>query len=226
MLESAEQVTEITTELIDLEFLPSTNVERGVRNLEFELQQMHTALLDVTSYQANDIVANSRKNPLDAWRRPQKRYDPATGGRNRNLLRTIISLRRCSRLALQTGIERCGSYASRRKKKVKDILENEIKLATLEASVRWHTTGKRSMSPRDGCSECGGNNFQRETALITSKALARRSSRASHGPRVLAKVRAHVVRDRDGTSKGQSKGSKSANASHKSKSSKAGLSGL
>ena len=43
---SAEQAAEITTELIDLEFLPtSTNVERGVRNLEFVLQQMHTALM-------------------------------------------------------------------------------------------------------------------------------------------------------------------------------------
>ena len=40
MLEwSAERVTDITTELMDLEFLPtSTNVERVVRNLEFVLQ--------------------------------------------------------------------------------------------------------------------------------------------------------------------------------------------
>ena len=34
----AEQATEITTTAIDLEFLPAvTNVERGVRNLEFWL---------------------------------------------------------------------------------------------------------------------------------------------------------------------------------------------
>ena len=40
MLEwSAGQVTEITQELTDLEFWPTlTNVERGVRNLEFVLQ--------------------------------------------------------------------------------------------------------------------------------------------------------------------------------------------
>ena len=43
---------------------------------------MHTALTALTSYEANDIVANSRKNPLEAWRRLQKRYDPTTGGRN------------------------------------------------------------------------------------------------------------------------------------------------
>ena len=63
---SAEQAAEITTELIDLEFLPtSTNVERGVRTLEFVLQQIHTALMALTGYHSNDIVANPRKNPLE-----------------------------------------------------------------------------------------------------------------------------------------------------------------
>ena len=95
MLEwAAEQPTEITTTAIDVEFLPTdtNNEDRGVQNLEFVLQQMHAALMALTSYEANDIVANSRKNPLDAWRRLQKRYDPTTGGRKRNLLRTIMSL--------------------------------------------------------------------------------------------------------------------------------------
>ena len=66
MLEwSAEQTKEISTEFIDREFLPiMTNQERGVQNLEFILEQMHTVLTDLTSGEANDIVANSRKNPL------------------------------------------------------------------------------------------------------------------------------------------------------------------
>ena len=81
MLEwASDQPMEITTTAIDLEFLPTdTNEERGVQNLEFVLQQMHTALTALTSCEANDIVANSRKNPLEAWRRLQKRYDPTTG---------------------------------------------------------------------------------------------------------------------------------------------------
>ena len=80
MLEwAAEQPTEITTTAIDLEFLPTdTNEDRGVQNLEFVLQQMHTALMTLTSYESNDIVANSRKNPLEARRRLQKRYDLTT----------------------------------------------------------------------------------------------------------------------------------------------------
>ena len=102
MLEwAAEQATEITTTAIELEFLPTdTNEDRGVQNLEFVSQQMHTALMALTSYEANDTVANSRKNPLEAWRRLQKRYDPKTGGRKRNLLRTILSSGRWSLLEL------------------------------------------------------------------------------------------------------------------------------
>ena len=88
---SVEQATEITTTAIDLEFLPIvTKEERGVQNLEFVLQQMHPALMALTSCEANDTVANSR-------RRLQKRYDPTTGGRKRNLLQTIMSPGRCSR---------------------------------------------------------------------------------------------------------------------------------
>ena len=64
-----------------------------------------------------------------------KRYDPTTGGRKRNLLRTIISPRRCSHLELQAGIERWESHVSRYEKKLKDKLDDEIKLAGLEALV-------------------------------------------------------------------------------------------
>ena len=63
----AEQPTEITTTAIDIEFLPTdTNEDRGVQNLQFVLQQMHTAHMALTSYEAIDFVAISRKNPLEA----------------------------------------------------------------------------------------------------------------------------------------------------------------
>ena len=134
--ETAGQPTEITTTAIDLEFLPTdTNEDRGVQNLEFVLQQMHTALMALASYEANDIVANSRKNPLEAWRRLQRRYDPTTGGRKRKILRTIIVPGRCSLLERQAGIERWESHVSRYEKKMKDKLDDEIKLAGLESLV-------------------------------------------------------------------------------------------
>ena len=137
MLErAAEQPTEITSAACDLEFLPTdTNEDGGVQNLEFVLHQMYTALMALTSYEANDIVANSRKNPLEAWRRLQKRCDPRTGGRKRNFLRTIISPGRCFLLELQAGIERWESCVSRYEKKLKKKMNDEIKLAGLEALV-------------------------------------------------------------------------------------------
>ena len=137
MLEwAAVQPKEITMTAIDLEFLPTdAKKNRGVQNLEFVLQQMHTALMALTSFEANDIVTNTRKNPLEAWRRLQKRCDPTTGGRKRNLLHTIISPGRCSLLELQAGIERWESYVCRFEKKMKDKLDDEIKLAGLESLV-------------------------------------------------------------------------------------------
>ena len=66
MLEwAAEQTTEISKEFIDLEFLPIMT--------KYILKPIHMMLSDFTSGEANDFVANLRKNPLEAWRRLQKR---------------------------------------------------------------------------------------------------------------------------------------------------------
>ena len=87
-----------------------------------------------TSYEANDIVAKSRKNPLEAWRKLQKPHHPMTRRRKRNLLRTII-FSWCSLLELQAGIERWESYVSRYEKQLKDKLDDETKLTGFEALV-------------------------------------------------------------------------------------------
>ena len=44
--------------------------------MEFVLQHMHEMFRTRTSQEGNDVVANSRKNPLEAWRRLHERYDP------------------------------------------------------------------------------------------------------------------------------------------------------
>ena len=107
---AADQTMEIATTAIDLEFLPTeSNGGRGVRNLKFVLQHMHEMLRTRTSQEANGIVANSRKKPLEGWRRPHERYDPTTGGRKRNILRATISQGRCSLQELQAGIETLGT---------------------------------------------------------------------------------------------------------------------
>ena len=100
---AADKTMEITTIAIDLEFLPTdSNEGRGVHHLEFILQHMHTTLVAITSQEANDTVANSRKNSLEACRRLQKRYGPTAGGRKRSILRAII----CPDVVLSRNSER------------------------------------------------------------------------------------------------------------------------
>ena len=123
MLEwAAEQPTEITTTAIDLEFLPTdTNEDRGVQNLEFVLQQMHTAQTWLSRVIRRTTLSPTRGRTR--WRHGGDcRSDMIRrqeGGRKRNLLRTIISSGRCSLLELQAGIERWESHVSRYEKKMK-----------------------------------------------------------------------------------------------------------
>ena len=133
MLEwAAEQPTEIISS--SCRRTPTRTEECRTWNLCCSKCTQHSCMA-LTSYEANDIVANSRKNPLEEWRRLQKRYDLTAGGRKRNLLRTIISPGRCSLLELQAGIERWESNVSRFEKKMKDKSDDEIKLAGLESLV-------------------------------------------------------------------------------------------
>ena len=81
-----------------------------------------------------DFDANSRKNSLEAWRRLQKRYDHTTGGKKRNILRTIISPGRCSLRKLQAAIARWESYVGRYEK-LKGKMDDEVKRAGLESLV-------------------------------------------------------------------------------------------
>ena len=126
---------EITTTTIDLEFLPTdSNEGRGVRNLELILQHMRETLMTCTSQEANDIVANSRKNPLEACRLQHERYDLVGEGRKRHISRTIMSLGRCPLLELQAGIERWETHVARYEK-LKGKMDDEIKRVGLESLV-------------------------------------------------------------------------------------------
>ena len=93
---SAEHVTEITTEVHSDEY--------GTRGSGLGVCAAADAYS--TSCESNAIVANSRKKRLEALRRLQNRFDPTTGGRKRNLLRTIIFLEK----VLSSGTS-CGDRA-------------------------------------------------------------------------------------------------------------------
>ena len=103
----------------------------GVQNLKFVLQQMHTALMALTSYEANDFVANSRWRHggdcrSDMFRRQEE-------GNETFCARSFLL--DGDLLELQAGIERWESYVSPYEKKMKDKLDDAIKLAGLESLV-------------------------------------------------------------------------------------------
>ena len=104
-----------------------------MRNLEFILQHMRGTLVDLTSGETNDMVDNSRKNPLEAWKRLHERCDTTAGGK-RNILRTFISLGRCSLQEREAGFERLESYVARYEK-MKGAMNDEIRRAGLEFLV-------------------------------------------------------------------------------------------
>ena len=152
------------------------------------------------------------------------------------------------------GIERWESYVSRCEKKMKDKLDDEIKLAGLESLVpelekhlilnsnRLRTfedarlevvthveakfglrirdskpsdtgasghsdpmdvdavnfvKGKRSSSPRDGCSKCGGTHVQQNcnARKSTGKQSSGKGKQSSHSPRVRAKAGVERTRE-------------------------------
>ena len=127
----------VVRELIDLELLPTaTNVERGVPNLEFVLQLLHAAPMGLTSYEANESCCQLAEEIR--WKLGEDCRKDTTRKQEQEsetCFARSISPGRCSLLELHAGIERWESYVSRYERKLKDTVDDEIKLAGLEAVV-------------------------------------------------------------------------------------------
>ena len=131
---SAEQAAEITTELIDLEFLPtSTNVDRGVRNLEFVLQQMHTALMALLVMRQMTLLSTRGRT---RWRDGEdcrnaliRRQEEDHEASNDHFSWTVLSSGSSSEDQTMEVLR------VERRKKLKDKVDDESRLAGLEALV-------------------------------------------------------------------------------------------
>ena len=80
-------------------------------------------------------MRNCFRNAWESWRRLFRRFDPATGGRKRNLLRAIISPSRCKLAELQLCPEKWENLVLRYQRKLRKQLDDELKLSGLEALV-------------------------------------------------------------------------------------------
>ena len=88
-------------------------------------------------------------------------------------------------------------------------------------------TGKGSSNPPDGGFQCGGAHVQRDCHVHVTPRTGngKKSSRASHGPRVLTKVRARNIREADNPEENPLV-PKVRKSSYKGKTSNTGSSGL
>ena len=91
---------------IEEEFGALADETKRVDGLQQMLQQLFTVPVQLTEGESHELVMNCQKNPCEAWRRLQRRFDPVTGGRKRNLLRMIINPGRSSLQDLQCSMER------------------------------------------------------------------------------------------------------------------------
>ena len=94
-----------------------------IEGLEDLNHQLFMVLTQMTEGDPNDIVSNSGESGLEAWRKLQRRYDPSTGGRARNLLRYLIKPGRVKvedlAGALERWEEKLGRYLNSRDRKCK-----------------------------------------------------------------------------------------------------------
>ena len=107
----------------------------SVGNFKEILAQIATALSDLTEGEGQDIVENHKANIAEGWRCLTRRFDPATGGRKRKLLRAILSPGRCSLEDLQPALEEWEALIQRYESKMKKEMDGELKLAGLESLV-------------------------------------------------------------------------------------------
>ena len=129
---TAEQMNEITTETVDLEFLLNgTNVDRGVLNLNFVLQQLHTTLH--CRQLAEESVGGMMETAEMICRQQQEGNETFCG---RSFLLDVLSS------DTPSGIGRWESYVSRNEKKLKDKLE---KTSSLLVWKHWCRKSLRSM---------------------------------------------------------------------------------
>ena len=129
----------VDKDLWDIQF--GMGAEDAVEDIDHKVQQLYTVLVDLTEDDSNDIVVGSGEgNGLEAWRKLARRWDPASGGRKRALLKAILNPPRCKISELSGCMERwlqqIAKYQRRRNAQgVREQISDDIKSAALDQLV-------------------------------------------------------------------------------------------
>ena len=136
---AVEYESAIDVETYDLAYGPGA--PDGIEELQDKVNQLFTLLTSLTEDESNDIVVGSGKgNGLEAWRRLHRRWDPSTGSRKRNLLKSVIAPPRCKAEELAACLERWNQQMKRYERRKDpngnyEKISDDIKQAALEMLV-------------------------------------------------------------------------------------------
>ena len=133
-----DQDSEITLQDLIVEFGPES--ELPVADLEERDSQLHTALMSLTEGESFDLVLGSGGRGADALRRLIRRWDPASGGKRRVILKQILVPERAKLQDLPQALERWDELVRRYEKRraggsAAQSLDGDVKVAALEALV-------------------------------------------------------------------------------------------
>ena len=132
-----EQELEIVDEMIEAEF--GELADKPIDNIGYYNGQFKTLISSLTEGEAFSIARNCKKSGMEAWRRLHKRFDPASGGRRRVLLKAVMNPNRVDIKDLGKGLEAWENLVARYNKKQerlgKPVLDDDVKISAVESLV-------------------------------------------------------------------------------------------
>ena len=137
---ACEKETPIESRELDAAFGSNADDTDRISDLAYLNHQLNTVLTQLTEREPFDIVQNCGKSGLEAWRRLNRRYDPSTGGRKRNLLNAILkpgrqTLQDLSRV-LEQWMDQVRRYERRKGEGGERLsISDDIKMGILESMV-------------------------------------------------------------------------------------------
>ena len=123
---------------------PEIDPDAGIPGLEDKCDQLYRVLSSLTSGESEDLVvgcANLAASGYEAWRRLNRRWDPVTAGRKRNILRAILNPERTKtwegvRPAIEQLDDLIRRYEARKNESgAREVLSDDIKCTAIELLV-------------------------------------------------------------------------------------------
>ena len=118
--------------------------DQGIRDIADKCDQLYRVLSSLTTGESEDLVvgcANLKASGFEAWRRLNRRWDPVTAGRKRNILRAILNPERTKtwdgvRPAIEQLDDLIRRYEARKNENgLRETLSDDIKCTAIELLV-------------------------------------------------------------------------------------------